>query len=58
MPKPKPDEDAEAIDLEEDVGTRPVEPVDTDSNDEPGADANGDSDDESPDENQAAPDPA
>jgi hypothetical protein len=54
MPKPKPED--EAIDLEQDLGTRPAEPVETDSNDEPAADASGDSDDERPDENQAVPD--
>ena len=37
-------------------GTRPAEAVETDSNDEPAADANGDSDDERSDENQAVPD--
>jgi hypothetical protein len=58
MPKPKPDDDENAIDLEQDLGTRPTEPVDIDSTDEPAADANGDSDDERPDENQAVPDPA
>jgi hypothetical protein len=56
-PSPKPGEEADAIDLEQDLGTRPAEPVETDSNDEPAADANGDSDDERPDENQAVPDP-
>jgi hypothetical protein len=58
MEKPKPDDEAAAADLEQDRGTRPAEPVVTDSNDEPGADANGDSDDEREDENQAVPDPA
>jgi hypothetical protein len=58
MPKPKPDDDETAINLEQDLGTRPAEPVDTDSTDEPAADANGDSDDERSDENQAVPDPA
>ena len=57
-PKPKPDDEPDAIDLEQDRGTRPAEPVETDSNDEPTADASGDSDDERPDENQAVPDPA
>ena len=38
------------------VRWRPAEPVETDSNDEPAADASGDSDDERPDENQAVPD--
>jgi hypothetical protein len=58
MEKPKPDDEVPAIDLEQDRGTRPPEPVETDSNDEPTADANGDSDDEREDENQAVPDPA
>jgi hypothetical protein len=58
MDKPKPDDEAAAIDLEQDRGTRPAEPVETDSNQEPAADANGDSDDEREDENQAVPDPA
>ena len=57
MEKPKPNDDAAAGDLEQDLGTRPAEPVETDSNDEPAADANGDSDDERDDENQAVPDP-
>ena len=58
IPKPKPDDEPDAIDLEQDRGTRPAEPVETDSNDEPAADASGDSDDEREDENQAVPDPA
>jgi hypothetical protein len=58
MEKPKPDDEAVEIDLEQDLGTRPAEPVQTDSNDDPIADANGDSDDERDDENQAVPDPA
>jgi len=33
-------------------------PVETDDNDEPNADASGDSDDEQPDENEAVPEPA
>ncbi len=57
-PKPKPDDEPDAIDLEQDLGTRPAEPVETDSNDQPAADANGDFDDEREDENQAVPDPA
>ena len=57
-PKPKPDDEVDAIDLDPDLGTRPSESVDTDSNDEPTADASGDSDDERGDENQAVPDPA
>jgi hypothetical protein len=51
-PKKKPDDEPDAIDLEQDRGTQ------TDSNDEPAADASGDSDDERADENQAVPDPA
>ena len=59
MRKPKPDNDTHAIDEGQDHGSiPPAEPIDTDSNDEPAADANGDSDDERPDENQAVPDPA
>jgi len=57
-PKPKPDDEPDAIDLEQDRGTRPAEPVETDSTNEPAADANGDSDDERIDENQAVPDPS
>jgi hypothetical protein len=63
MPKPKPEsepvaeDEIPAVDLEEDLGTRPAERVETDSNDDPTADANGDSDDERDDENQAVPDP-
>jgi len=56
MPKPKHNDEAPEIDLEQDLGTRPTEPVETDSNDIPAADANGDSDDERADENQAVPD--
>jgi hypothetical protein len=40
------------------LGTWPTELGDTYSTDEPEADANGDSDDERADENQAVPDPA
>jgi hypothetical protein len=63
MPKPKrndsDDEKIPALDDTQDLGTiLPSEPIDTDDNDEPFADANGDSDDERPDENQAVPDPA
>jgi hypothetical protein len=67
MPKPKPEttldpdtgleDEIPAIDVEQDLGTRPAERVETDSNDDPTADANGDSDDERDDENQAVPDP-
>lgn len=56
MPKRKPDDETPAIDLEQDLGTRPARPVETDSNDVPAADANGDSDDERADENHAVPD--
>ncbi len=56
-PKPKPDDEPDAIDLEQDRGTLPAEPVETDSNDEQAADDSSDSDDERPDENQAVPDP-
>lgn len=55
-PKPASEDAPPAIDVEEDLGTRPAEPVETDSNDIPTADANGDSDDERADENQAVPD--
>ena len=41
--------------LEQDLGTRPAEPVDTDSTDESAGDANSDFDDERSDENQAVP---
>ena len=58
MPKPKPEDEPDAIDLEQDLGTRPAQRVDADSSDEPAADANGDADDERRDENQAVPDPA
>lgn len=62
MPRPKPEgkpEEADAaVDLEQDAAERPSAAVDTDSNDVPAADANGDSDDERADENQAVPDPA
>lgn len=59
MPRTKPEEtEVAAIDLEQDAAERPSEPVDTDSNDVPDADANGDSDDERIGENQAVPDPA
>ena len=42
-------------DLEQEARSRPAEPVVTDSNDEPAADASGDSDDEREDENEAVP---
>lgn len=56
MPKPKREDERPEIDLDQDRGTRPAEPVETNSNDVPTADANGDSDDERADENQAVPD--
>jgi hypothetical protein len=57
MDKPKSrDDTGSAIDDTQDLGSVSNEPVDTDDNDEPDADANGDSDDERPDENQAVPD--
>jgi hypothetical protein len=46
------------IDLEQEARDRPAEPVVTDSNDEPAADASGDSDDERDDENEAVPTPS
>jgi hypothetical protein len=45
-------------DLEQEARNRPAEPVVTDSNDEPAADASGDSDDEREDENEAVPSPS
>ena len=48
--------DRDLADLAENTpGKRLAEPVETDSNDEPEADANGDSDDEREDENEAVP---
>ena len=52
---PRPNDEADAVDLAQDHGTRSAEPVDTNSNDEPAADANGNFDDERADENQAVP---
>ena len=46
------------IDLEQEARDRPAEPVVTNSNDEPAADASGDSDDEREDENEAVPGPS
>lgn len=57
-PEAKPEEAQAAVDLEQDAAERPTAPVDTNSTDVPSADANGDSDDERADENQAVPDPA
>ena len=57
MPKPKPVDEPDAIDLEQDLGTRPAQRVDADFSHEP-TDANGDADDERRDENQAVQDPA
>jgi hypothetical protein len=53
MPKPKSDPEEPAIDVERDKTILPAEPIDTDDNDDPDADASGDSDDERPDENAA-----
>jgi hypothetical protein len=56
MQKPKIDETAPvSVDTEKDYSLVVGEPVETDSNDEPTADANGDSDDERADENEAVP---
>lgn len=52
------DDNASPKDELEDLGSIPTGPVDTDDNDEPYADASGDSGDERPDENQALPDTA
>jgi hypothetical protein len=54
----KPKHETLEVDPDEDLGTRGTEAVNTDSNDTPSADANGDSDDERADENQAVPDPS
>lgn len=53
MPKPKPQVGDSSLDLEQEADSLPAEPTDTDHNDEPFADASGDSDDEKPDENEA-----
>ncbi len=45
-------------DLEQEGRDQPAEPVVTDSNDVPTADASGDSDDEREDENEAVPTPS
>jgi hypothetical protein len=58
IPRPKRDDEETTIDLDQDLGTRPKAPVDTDSTGDAAADANGDSDDERPDENQAVPNPS
>ena len=58
MQKPKIDETAPVpVDTEKDYSLVVGEPVDTDSNDGPTADANGDLDDERADENEAVPTP-
>jgi len=56
MPKPKTDDIVPPTPDDEDLTVLPGEPLDTSSNDEPDADANGDSDDERSDENVAVPD--
>jgi hypothetical protein len=61
MDKRKPkkiDPDLPDTDLEQEMRARPAEPVVTDSNDEPAADASGASDDEREDENEAVPTPS
>ena len=61
MEKRKPkkiDPDLSDADIEQDARDRAAEPVVTDSNDEPAADASGDSDDEREDENEAVPSPS
>ena len=59
MQKPKIDETAPvSVDTEKDYSLVVGEPVDTESNDEPTADANGDSDDERADESEATPSPS
>ena len=47
--------DLSDTDLEQEARNRPAEPVVTNSNDDPVADAGGDSDDEREDENEAVP---
>jgi hypothetical protein len=56
MPKPKIDEATENKDFREALDKPAAVPLDTDDNDDPNADASGDSDDERPDENLAVPD--
>jgi hypothetical protein len=61
MDKRKPkriDPDVSDTDLEQEGRDRPAESVVTDSNDDPAADASGDSDDEREDENEAVPTPS
>jgi len=58
MDKRKLEKSESDIDLEQEARNRPAEPVVTDSNDEPAADASGDSDDEREDENEAVPSPS
>ena len=56
MQKPKNKDEIDESDLKPEPGTPPpAEPIETDSNDDPEADASGDSDDEREDENQAVP---
>jgi len=52
------DPDLSDTDIEQEARDRPAEPVVTDSNDDPAADASGDSDDEREDENEAVPTPS
>jgi len=61
MDKRKPkkiDPDLSDTDIEQEARDRPAEPVVTDSNDDPAADASGDSDDEREDESEAVPTPS
>ena len=61
MDKRKPkkiDPDLSDTDIEQEARDRPAEPVVTGSNDDPAADASGDSDDEREDENEAVPTPS
>ena len=52
------DPDLSDTDIEQEARDRPAEPVVTNSNDDPAADASGDSDDEREDENEAVPTPS
>ena len=55
MERPKEDPEKQAINIEQDPEIIPAEPVDTDDNDEPDANASGDSNDETESENEAGP---
>jgi hypothetical protein len=58
MAKPKIDDATANEDFRQGLDKPAGQPVETDENDEPNADASGDSDDELPDENKAVPEPA